>query len=279
MRIIRVFPRRTSFTPDDDMVFIGEPPGLLIPPHDEVHISCVFSWDREYCEQLKFQWEAWTDKPVLLGGPAYDSPADEFIPGMFLKSNIIMTSRGCNNNCPWCCVPRREGKIRELPIFEGNIIQDNNFLQTSRAHKDKVFAMLKRQKKIAFKGGLQNNLIDAHFIENAQSLRISELWLACDTDGAVQGLERAAEKLTKAGFNCNKIYCYVLIGDNMEDNELRLQAVYAAGAMPFAQLYRSNADIKIKYSAEWKRFARMWSRPAATRAHVERGTSMWDFNT
>jgi hypothetical protein len=54
MNIIRVFPCRTSYTPDDDMVFIGEPPPLLIPPHDEVHISCVFTWDKDYCEQLKF---------------------------------------------------------------------------------------------------------------------------------------------------------------------------------------------------------------------------------
>lgn len=295
MKIIRAFPRRTSYTPDDDMVFIGQPPGLLILPHDEIHISCVFTWDKEYCEELRYQWEMFTDKPVMLGGPAYGSPSTSFVPGMYVKSNIIFTSRGCNNNCPWCSVPEREGKISELPIYEGNILQDNNFLQTSREHKDKVFTMLKRQKSICFKGGLQNNLIDCHFIENIQNLRVSELWLACDTDGAVPGLQRAAETLKKAGFTREHIKCFALIGDDMEDNERRLQAIYAAGAMPFAQLYqplepspsermyrisrRLNEFAKKEYSTEWKKFHRMWSRPAATKAHVERGTSMWDYDT
>lgn len=279
MKIIRVFPRRTSYTPDDDMVFIGYPPGLLIPPHDEVHISCVFTWDMAYCEDLKRQWEMYTDKPVKLGGPAYGSPATDFVPGMYLKSNIICTSRGCNNKCPWCLVPEREGELRELPVYEGNVIQDNNFLQTSRDHKDEVFAMLKRQKGICFKGGLQNNLIDDHFVENVQGLRISELWLACDTDAALPGLAIAVEKLTKAGFTREHIKCYALIGTYMDLNEQRLQAIYAAGAMPFAQLYQPAQDEKLVYDVAWRKFHRMWSRPAAIRAHVERGTSMWDYDT
>lgn len=279
MRIIRAFPRRTSYTPDDDMVFVGYPPGLLIPPHDEVHISCVFTWDKPICEDLKLQWEMFTDKPVRLGGPAYGSPSASFTPGLYLKSNIIFTSRGCDNKCPWCLVPEREGKITELPVYEGNIIQDNNFLQTSRGHKDKVFDMLRGQKGICFKGGLQNNLIDSHFIENIQALRISELWLACDTDGAVPGLQAAAERLTNAGFTREHIRCYALIGDDMDANERRLQAIYAAGAMPFAQLCQPAEETKREYSPTWKKFNRMWSRPAAIRAHVERGTSMWDYDT
>lgn len=51
-RILRVFPDRTSYTPDDDMVCVGFP-GLFIPLHDEVHISCVFTWDMDFCETLK----------------------------------------------------------------------------------------------------------------------------------------------------------------------------------------------------------------------------------
>ena len=53
MKIIRVFPKRTSYTPADDYVFIGMPPMKpFIPEHDEVHISCTFTWDKEYCEEL-----------------------------------------------------------------------------------------------------------------------------------------------------------------------------------------------------------------------------------
>ena len=279
MRILRVFPRRTSYTPTDPLAFVGPPPGLLIPEHDEVHISCVFTWDKAYCEYLAFQWEAYTNTPVKLGGPAFSSPAEDFVQGLYLKPNIIFTSRGCNNNCPWCIVPKLEGSLRELSICHGSVIQDNNFLQTSRSHKDKVFDMLRTQRGICFKGGLECDLIDDHFVDSITSLRISELWLACDTDAALPGFKRAAEKLTRAGFNREKIKCYALIGDDMERNEARLREIYHAGAMPFAMLYRDFSDSKTGYGADWNAFERMWKRPAAVKAHVERGTEFRDFHT
>lgn len=278
--VIRVFIRRTSYTPEDKYVFVGLPPmGAFIPEHSAVHISCTFTWDMDAAEELAYQWEGVTDKPVKLGGPAFGSPAVDFTPGLYIKSNIVFTTRGCNNGCPWCGVPKLEGELRELPIYPGNVIQDNNFLQASRSHKDKVFEMLKTQRRICFRGGLQASLVDDHFVDAVRGLRISELWLACDTDGAVPGFKRACEKLVRAGFNREKIKCYCLIGDDMNANEARLQEVYHAGAMPFAQLYRDFSRQKTEYSEEWKRFARQWQRPAAIRAHMEKGTDYHDFST
>lgn len=276
-QILRVFPNRTSYTPDDDLVRIGLPT-FDIPKHDEIHISCTFTWDKKYCEELAFQWEVRTNKPVKLGGVAYNSQSDNFIQGMYLKPNIIFTSRGCNNNCPWCIVPKLEGKLKELPICQGNFIQDNNFLQTSRKHKEKVFEMLRTQKGISFKGGLETHLIDDHFINNITSLRIKELWLACDTDGSLPKFKKAMAKLRKAGFNRNKVYCYCLIGDDMDKNEARLREVYNEGAMPFAQLLRDFSETKTVYSKEWNRYARSWQRPAIIKAHMEKGTDFKDFN-
>lgn len=288
--IIRVFPERTSCTPDDEYVFIGSPPSLLpLPEHSEIHISCIFSWDKAYAEDLAYQWECRTNKPIRLGGPAFGSPVDGFVQGMYIKSNITFTTRGCNNQCPWCIVPKIEGRLRELPVIAGNVIQDNNFLQANRAHKDKVFDMLRMQKQICFKGGLEPNLIDDHFVDALQSLyymrgkkkvsRISELWLACDTDGALPSFKQPCAKLTAAGFNREKIRCYALIGDDMVKNEARLLEIYHAGAMPFAQLYQPPEAEKRKHSVDWNKFHRMWSRPAATVSHVEKGTHYKDFHT
>ena len=274
MRIIRVFPRRTSYTPEDAYVFIGQPPfRALIPKHDEVHVSCTFTWDKRYCEELAFQWEAATNKPVKLGGPAFGSPAEGFVPGLYIKPNIVFTTRGCNNNCPWCIVPKLEGKLKELPIYPGNWIQDNNFLQADRAHKDKVFEMLRTQKQICFKGGLEVDLIDDHFVNAITSLRIKELWLACDTDAQLPEFRRACEKLWRAGFSREKIKCYALsYGRDMEADEARCKQIYEAGAMPFMQLYRDFSEDKTEYSKEWNAFARQWQRPAAIKTHMEKGT-------
>lgn len=277
--IIRVFPARNSYTPTDDMAFIGMPP-LVLPEHKEIHVSCTFTWDKALCEELAYQWEGRTNKPVKLGGPAFGSTAEGFTPGLYIKSNIVFSTRGCNNNCPWCCVPRLEGKLRELPIAPGNWIQDNNFLQADWAHKEKTYEMLRAQRGICFKGGLEVDLIDDHFINNITSLRISELWLACDTDARLPEFRKACDKLVRAGFSREKIKCYVLsYGKDMEADEARARVVYEAGAMPFMQLYRDFSDTKTQYSKEWNAFCRMWQRPAATRMHMEKGTDFRDFNT
>lgn len=277
--IIRVFASKSKqYSPTDNYAFFTPPP-FEIPEHREVHVSCIFSWDKAWAEELAFQWEGRTDKPVKLGGPAFGTPVEGFAPGLYLKPNIIFTTRGCNNNCPWCIVPGLEGPLVELPITPGNIIQDNNFLQASRQHKDKAFEMLKGQRGICFKGGLEVDLIDDHFVEAVRGLRIAELWLACDTDGALPRFKTACEKLVKAGFNREKIKCYALIGDDMDKNEARLREIYHAGAMPFAQLYRDFSDSKTEYGEVWNKFARSWQRPAAIVPHMEKGTDFRDFST
>lgn len=268
--IIRVFPYRTSFTPTDDYAFIGPPPFRdMIPDHDEVHVSCTFTWDREYCRDLAFQWEIATRKPVKLGGPAFLSEARDFVPGLYVRNGVIFTSRGCNNNCSFCGVRRIEGKLIELPVYPGNIIQDNNFLQTSAAHKQKVFQMLKTQKHICFRGGLEAGLVTDDFVSELTSLSIAELWLACDTDASLPAFRRACEKFVRAGFRRDQIRCYSLIGHDMEKEEARNREIWRAGAMPFSQLQMDFSDKKTEYSKEWHDFARLWQRPAIMRAHMK----------
>ena len=139
------------------------------------------------------------------------------------------------------------------------------------------------QRAICFKGGLEADLIDEHFIECLKTLgsrKIKELWLACDTDARLPEFKKACKKLHNAGFTRDKIHCYVLsYGKNREKDEARAVSVYEAGAMPFVQLYRDFSDAKTEYSADWNAWARMWQRPAATKAHVEEGTNYMDFKT
>ncbi|MDF2631408.1 MAG: hypothetical protein K0Q85_4 [Caproiciproducens sp.] len=279
--IIRVFPRRTEMTPLDDMSFsrvfingIGDDsdlPTMFIPDHDAVHICCVFTWDKHRAEELQYQWQGKTDKPVLIGGPAYDADGGEFVPGMYMRQGVTITSRGCNNQCPWCFAWRREGRLRELPVHAGNVEQSNNFLQCSIKHRRTVYDMMKTQSQISFRGGLETALLTNWDIEEMRSLRIADLWLACDTKGAIKKLRSACQRLHNAGFSQNKIRCYVLIGDDMAENESRLRQVYEAGALPFAQLFQP--ETPIEYSTEWKQFARTWSRPAAYKSKLKKERS------
>ncbi len=196
------------------------------------------------------------------------------MPGMYIKQGITFTSRGCNNQCPWCLVPKREGRLRTIPINPGHTIQDNNLLQTGREHMTKVFAMLRSQRRAAsFPGGLQASLVDDRVTEELRGLRIKEVFLAADTKAALKPLATAAHRLSflrsdseiEKGEPARKIRCYVLIayeGETIEQARDRLEAVWETGCMPFAQLYQP-PDKYIRYSQEWRDLNREWSRLAA----------------
>jgi hypothetical protein len=279
VRIIRVFPSRTNLTPTDEYAFY-DVPGMFIPDHDEVHICTVFTWDIKKGEWLRDNWQDHTDKPVKLGGPVYGDYGDDFVTGRYLKPGVTFTSRGCNNQCGFCLVPGREGKLRELQtIHPGHIIQDNNFMQCSKEHRRKVYYMLKTQKEIEFSGGIEAARLTEWDVEQLRGLRVKSLFLACDTKSAIKSLEKAVALLHKGGFDLtkqgeparNKIRSYVLIGDDLQENEERLRRVYEIGALPFAQLFQPLDPIE--YSDDWRQFARTWQRPAATRAHMKAGAA------
>ena len=266
MRILRVFPCRTVLTPRDDMAFIGVPPmDAFRPEADEVHVSCAFTWDIKQAEYLKQSWERYY--PIVkIGGPAFDSPVTEFTPGMYVKKGVTFTSRGCNNHCEYCLVPDREGRLIVNDDFPcGNIINDNNLMQTGKAHISKVIQMLKAQNAAIFSGGIEADLVTDWFADELRSITVKQLFLACDTDSGLPALRKAAAKLPFLDRE-HKLKCYVMIGrETIAQATARLEAVWEAGAMPFAQLYQPK-DKWINYSQEWLDLRRRWSRPAITKA-------------
>jgi len=266
-KIIRVFPRRTSYTPTDPYAFVGDPPfDSWRPKADIVHISVTFTWDIDEAERLRYAW--WQYYPhVAIGGPALNSDiARPFIAGQYIKQGVTFTSRGCNNHCSHCLVPEREGRLRVLDIMPGHIIQDNNLLQCPRDHIGYVFSMLRSQKRaITFSGGLQSSLVNDYIVEQLQTIPIKELFLACDTKEAIKPLRKATQKLS--ALDRNKLRCYVMIGkdETISEAEDRLEQVWEAGCLPFSQLYQP-PDKYIEYPLEWTKLNWKWSRPAAMKA-------------
>jgi len=258
MQVVRVFPRRTNVTPTDNDCYVGSPT-MFAKEYDQVHISCTFTWDIPKAKQLQQEWQQYFDD-VRIGGPAFDDPGADFT-GLYTRPGVTITSRGCPNQCPFCFVPGREGKIRELPIVAGNIVQDNNLLACSKQHRDRVFDMLKTQRAIEFAGGFQPSLVTSEIVYQLLSLRIKAIWLAYDNAYAVKHLIKAVNLLKH--FNRNKLRCYVLIGykeDTIEKATERLIRAWEIGTLPFAMLYR-DAEGKLP-SLDWRRFQRQWSRPA-----------------
>jgi len=274
-KVMRVFPRRTSYTPNDRLTFVGYPPLTEFRPSRnegiDVHVSVCFTWDLPLAYRLRDAWNEYYFPCVKIGGPALASPVHKSMPGLYVKPEVLFFSRGCNNNCPWCLVPMREGPLREMEptipaIRQNPIVQDNNLLQCSKEYLDKVFRMLTFCRGITFAGGLDSRLINDRVADRIRGLHIKQLFLSCDTRASIRPLRKAVNKLRH--LNRNQLRCYVLIG--YDDKSIsgateRLEEVWEAGCMPFAQLYQP-PDRHIDYPQEWKDLNRTWERPAAMAA-------------
>lgn len=260
MRIIRVFPRRTKATPDDDLVRVGCGP-TLFDEADQVHISVTFTWDLKAAESLARQWSCVA--PVTIGGPATGDNGGEFVPGRYLKHGYTITSRGCGNGC-WFCV-ERDKPVVELPICDGHNVLDSNLLATSRQHQQSVFDMLAKQTKpIEFTGGIEASRLTPWHIQQFARLKLGQMFFAYDTADDYEPLYYAGKMLTAIGVNyrTRKARCYVLCGyakDTFDDADKRMRRTVEAGYMPMAMLYRDKAGSR---DSQWMKWARQWARPA-----------------
>lgn len=262
--IARVFPRRTSMTLCDDLVWINCPPPMLILPEiDEVHVSVAFTWDIPAAERLAEMWRV-VGVPVKVSGPAYSERGGDFTAGQYIKQGMVITSRGCPNNCWFCVVPKREGVLRELPIVNGYNVLDDNLLACSDAHISSVFEMLSQQaERPIFSGGLEPRRLKPWHVDLLRKARTRRLYCAYDTPDDYEPLCEAGKLLAQGGIprSHHVAACYVLIGyrgDAFDRAESRLRAAWDAGFVPYAMLYR---DAIGQRDAEWARFQRHWIRP------------------
>ena len=249
-------------TPEGDGIRIGMP---SLWDHDcgLVHISCVFTWDKGYCERLADSWGR-VSCEVELGGPAYGASGGGFESGLYVKSGYVMTSRGCNNRCWFCTVWRREGDVREIPIVDGWNVLDSSLLQCSEGHIRSVFGMLARQSRRAvFSGGLEAARLEDWHLDLLAELKPQRVYFAYDTADDYEPLVVAARKLLPGVFSVSShtVACYVLVGyprDTFEAAESRLRAVLGLGMTPFAMLYRDEQNV---VREDWRPFVRRWVRP------------------
>lgn len=263
--MIRVFPRRTKWTPEDEKAYVGAPPEWPEDPFEQVMISVTFERDKKEAERILPLWVVGRCD-VRIGGPAYGDKGGEFEPGMFIKPGVTITSRGCPRNCPWCFVWGREGhKMRELSIRRGHIIQDNNLLACSKKHVKAVFSMLQTvDLPVKFPGGLDHRLFNEEHAAMIKDINLGEAWFSCDTEETLPGIERCA-KLLK-GIDRRKRRCYVLCGfkgQTLEEAEKRVRRVYSLGMDPFAMFYVGKGGQK--KTKDWACFCRTWTRAAAYR--------------
>jgi hypothetical protein len=268
VKIARVFPRRTKATPTDALAYYDHPD--LFAEADEVHVDCTFTWDKQRAEWLAEQWQRVA--PVKIGGVAYGDRGEEFVPGRYIKTGYVITSRGCPRRCWFCSVHKRDPDLRlQATIADGWNVLDDNLLACPEPHVRAVFAMLARQRRrVEFTGGLEALSLQDYQVGLLADLkpRPNCFW-AYDPGDAFETLESAARRLLAAGFTArsHRLRCYVLIGipnDTFDKAEGRLQDMLRIGFTPMAMLWQPEtaAEARWKPGPEWRQFQRHWARPA-----------------
>ena len=231
--------------------------------YDRIYSSKVFTFTPE---------DPYLPPDAIKGGTGYgiyDSLPDE-IDNMFPDYSIYpkvnyaigYLTRGCIRNCPWCVVPKKEGKIRayrtwreiKRPDSRDIVFMDNNVLACEHGI-EQMKDMVGENVRIDFNQGIDARLITPEIAELLGKLKwIEYVRVSCDTDAMLDVVLKKAQLLERGGVKPWRVFVYVLVQD-IPSAEKRCVALREAGLNPFAQPYR-DFTTNAEPAEELKRFAR-----------------------
>lgn len=235
--------------------------------YDKVYSSKIFTFSKE---------EPNLPEGTIKGGTGYGlldelpPEVDAMFPDYSLYPNcdhaIGFLTRGCIRNCPWCIVPKKEGKIRpyrtwrevKREAFRDIVFMDNNVLACDHGI-EQMADMIGRNVRIDFNQGMDARLITPEVAEIISKLKwIRHIRMSCDTDAMLDTVLDRIDLLKQQGTKPYRVFVYLLVQD-IESAEKRAIALRNAGVDVFAQPYR-DFENKIEPTKQMKALARWVNR-------------------
>ncbi len=216
--------------------------------YDRVYLSKVFTFTPDFDTVIEAG-------EIVTGGTGYRDyrelpPEVEAMPPDYsiyprYPWAVGFLTRGCERSCPWCIVPRKEGRIRPAADWEDIkrpdsreiVFLDNNVLASEHG-LEQIERMGGEKVWVDFNQGLDARLITPWTAELLAELRWKRfVRLSCDTSEMLPVVEQAAAYLREAGIAKSRLWAYVLVRD-VADAHRRVLALRDMGVLPFAQPYR-----------------------------------------
>ena len=231
--------------------------------YDRVYSSKVFTFTPE---------NPYLPENTVKGGTGYGiydelpKEIDDMFPDYSIYPNVDYAigflTRGCIRKCPWCVVPKKEGKIRayrtwqeiKRPDSRDIVFMDNNVLACPHG-VEQMKDMIGKKVRIDFNQGLDARLITPEIAEILSKLKwIRSIRMSCDTDSMLDVVLTAIKRLQDCGVKPYRVFVYLLVQD-IESAERRAVALRDVGADVFAQPYRDFVN-NTEPSEDLKHFAR-----------------------
>jgi len=236
--------------------------------YDKIYASKIFTDtpDYQYCYN-----------DIIKGGSGYDLTTnlpleiENIYPDYSLYNcNYAMgfTTRGCIRNCPFCIVPKKEGKIKIVAdiyyFWNGQdkiMLLDNNILALPE-HFEKICKQLIKEKiKVDFNQGLDIRLIDDDKAKLLSKIKIwKQLRFAWD-DIKIEKSVIKGISILKKYMPASRLMFYVLTGFNSNEDEdlYRIETLKSLCVDPFVMVY--NAHKQTRRKIELARWANLyWTR-------------------
>jgi hypothetical protein len=203
----------------DKTISAGLPYPLLIDTYDKIYVSCVFSWNKNRC----MKWESIAD----IGGSGYslEKTLPPEIDAIKPRMNMGFITRGCTRNCPWCIVPKKEGKVHQVgdiyDLWDGKsnliTIMDNNILALPKVFFETSKQLKKEKLMVDFNQGLDHRLLTDEICQELFSLKYpgstgSKIRFAFDHISYKKSVLKALKMLKRNGLKDWRTRWYVYVG-------------------------------------------------------------------
>ena len=251
--------------------------------YDRIYMAKVFNFSPD-------DLMCYDAEEIIRGGTGYDIKSqlpdeiDRLQPDYSIYPHIPndtaygFLTRGCPNKCPWCVVPRKEGRIRpymdcdEIAI-EGRtklVLMDNNILAAGDYAVQQLEKIIERGYRVDF-----NQALDARLVTDEYARLLARIkWIdrrirfGCDTKGQIQECERAISMINGYGYR-GEYFLYTMIGGKSDFKESYERINYwwkrnheqrerhEPNIYPYAQPYR-NPDNTHEPIPEWQKDMARW---------------------
>lgn len=251
------------------------------PDHTTAYGSAVFTENRPRVEfwlrahpDIEMGGSGWSLETVLpteVEGlrPDYDLYGIEY--------GLGFLSRGCIRSCPFCIVPEKEGRLRQVeqladllnPLSDFLVLLDNNLLALPNA-LDILAEMTERRLTVNFNQGLDIRLMTEeiaralariHYMDFSRQNRT--LHFAFDDTKLEGKVRQGISILLGVGIPARHLCFYVLAGfgdQTLEDVLYRCGVLREYGIRPYVMRYRKSAGLNAV--ARWTNAtAGLWRRP------------------